>query len=64
MNAAVWCHASMNAAASGGDYMILPPPVKTRHYELRAKKNSLRFIVNSIHIYGSKSIYYENIFHN
>jgi hypothetical protein len=48
-------------------YILLPPSVKTCNYGLRAGKSSSRltkFIVNSIHIYGSKSIYYENIFYN
>jgi hypothetical protein len=44
-----------------------PPPKKECNYGLRASKNSSRltkFLVNSIHIYGSESIYYENTFCN
>jgi hypothetical protein len=40
---------------------------KERNYGLRASKNGLRltkFLVNTIHIYNSKTIYYENTFHN
>jgi hypothetical protein len=46
---------------------ILPPFVKTCNYRLRVRKSSsrlIRFTVNNIYIYGSKSIYYKNIFHN
>jgi hypothetical protein len=43
------------------------PPLKVCDYEIRANHTSpslTKFIVNSIHIYVSKSVYYKNIFHN
>jgi hypothetical protein len=46
---------------------LLPPFRKERNYVLFAAKSSLhltKFLVNTIHIYGSKIIYYENTFHN
>ena len=46
---------------------VLPLSMKTYNYGLHARKSSshlTKFLVNSIHIYGSKSIYYENTFHN
>jgi hypothetical protein len=54
-------------ASRGHTDTVLPPFVKTYNYGLCAKKNSsrlIRFTVNSIYIYGSKLIYYENIFYN
>jgi hypothetical protein len=46
---------------------VLPPFEKERNYVLRVAKSSsylIKFLVNTIHIYGSKIIYYENMFHN
>jgi len=48
-------------------YDVLPLSNKTWNYGLRAEKSSLRlikFLVNTIHIYDSKLIYYENAFRN
>ena len=49
------------------DYsVVLPPSKKEYNYRLCAIKSSSRltkFLVNSIHIYDSKIIYYKNIFH-
>jgi hypothetical protein len=48
-------------------HAVLPPSKKECNYVLRASKSSLRltkFLANTIHIYGSKIIYYKNTFHN
>ena len=48
-------------------YKLLPPSKKGCNYKLRANKSSSRltkFLVNTIHIYGSKLIYYKNTFCN
>jgi len=45
----------------------IPVSMKRCNYGLRARKSSsrlIKFLVNNIHIYDSKSIYYENIFRN
>jgi hypothetical protein len=47
--------------------LVLPSSVKECNYGLRAAKNNSclnKFLVNGIHIYDSKLIYYENTFHN
>jgi hypothetical protein len=47
--------------------VVLPLSRKTYNYGLRVRKSSSRltkFLENNIHIYGSKSIYYKNTFHN
>jgi hypothetical protein len=46
---------------------VLPPSLKEYNYGLRATKSDsclTKFLVNGIHIYGFKLIYYKNIFHN
>ena len=48
-------------------WMILSPSLKECNYELRVTKSNscfTKFLVNIIHIYGHKLIYYENIFRN
>jgi hypothetical protein len=48
-------------------YNVPPPFGEECNYVLRASKSSshlTKFLVNTIHIYGSKIIYYKNTFHN
>jgi len=48
-------------------WKILPPSRKECNYVLRASQSSLhliKFLVNIIHIYGSKIIYYKNTSRN
>jgi hypothetical protein len=61
--------ASHTEAQNAGEVLKSTPSVQEKmRYGLRVKKKSslffIQFLLNSIHIYGSKSIYYENTFHN
>ena len=46
---------------------VLPPSLKESNYGLRATRSGshlTKFLVNNIHIYDFKLIYYKNTFHN
>jgi hypothetical protein len=60
-------HDGVNGSSSCSYSYLLPPSKKKCNYVLRASKSSLRltkFLANTIHIYGSKIIYYKNTFRN
>jgi len=64
----VSCSGMEALSSSGqGQNQASVPSLKQYNYSLRVTKSDsylTRFLVNSIHLYDSKSIYYENIFHN